>query len=371
MKRAVCLFASVLLASALPWAYGQAGNPADLQQKLNATFKITILAANHSDIATPGDVVELHKAGMRLSALSAVLTESNTYKDGKIGGGGAKRGWGSFGTAMMQASAALDTSGETAAPTTGPPPHILAAGDKCWILSITVQKDAVQFKLYTDPDANGIRYRGDLKFPFPDKKQVPTADAMLATIAEVMSVVPSGDQGAQQPPAQGDAGQSAYVLGKYIDNRTKTDYVELGPGGVFTLFQRGKTYGGIYTIAGDTVICTGPRIRGLVKLNIVGNTLTYQDGTVYEKQGDATPVQDLAAAPAPPAPAARQYDEVAPPPPPPAPAPTITIGERKTQVDADFGEPQRKAVIGQKEIYFYTDLKMKITFVNGKVSSIE
>jgi hypothetical protein len=73
----------------------------------------------------------------------------------------------------------------------------------------------------------------------------------------------------------------------------------------------------------------------------------------------------------PPAPAARQYDEVAPPPTPPAPAPTITIGELKAQVLTDFGEPQRKAATGPKEIYFYTDLKMKVTFVNGKVSSID
>jgi cytochrome c553 len=67
----------------------------------------------------------------------------------------------------------------------------------------------------------------------------------------------------------------------------------------------------------------------------------------------------------------RQYDNLAPPPTPPAPAPTITIGERKAQVLSDFGEPQRKAVVGPKEFFFYTDLKMKVTFVNGKVSSID
>jgi hypothetical protein len=74
---------------------------------------------------------------------------------------------------------------------------------------------------------------------------------------------------------------------------------------------------------------------------------------------------------APPTPAAHQYDALEAPPTPPAPAPTITIGEHKAQVITDFGEPQRKAAIGQKEIYFYTDLKMKVTFVNGKVSSID
>jgi hypothetical protein len=270
MKRAVCLFASALLASAVPWAYSQAGNPADLQQKLNSSFKITTTTANMADIATAGDVVELHKDGMRLSALSAVLTESNTYKDGKIGGGNAKRAWGSFGTAML---AGMDPSGATAP--TGPPPHILAAGDKCWIVSITVQKDGVQFKLYTDPDDNGVRYRGDLKFPFANKKQMPPVDEVLATIAEVLTVVPQ-EQPAPQPEAA-----------------------------------------------------------------------------------------------APPAPPQHQYEELAPPPAPPVPAPTITIGERKAKVLTDFGEPQRKAVNGPKEIFFYTDLKMRVTFINGKVSSID
>ena len=72
-----------------------------------------------------------------------------------------------------------------------------------------------------------------------------------------------------------------------------------------------------------------------------------------------------------PAPAQHQYEDLAPPPPAPAPAPTISMGQTKAQVTAAFGEPQRKAAVGPKEIFFYTDLKMKITFTNGKVSSID
>jgi len=77
------------------------------------------------------------------------------------------------------------------------------------------------------------------------------------------------------------------------------------------------------------------------------------------------------AATSPAAPAQRQYEDVAPPPPPLAPAPTISMGQTKSQVTAAFGEPQRKAAAGPKEIFFYTDMKMKVTFTNGKVSSIE
>jgi hypothetical protein len=47
------------------------------------------------------------------------------------------------------------------------------------------------------------------------------------------------------------------------------------------------------------------------------------------------------------------------------------MGQTIAQVTAAFGEPQRKAAAGTKEIFFYTDLKMKVTFTNGKVSSIE
>jgi hypothetical protein len=49
----------------------------------------------------------------------------------------------------------------------------------------------------------------------------------------------------------------------------------------------------------------------------------------------------------------------------------MSMGQSKDQVIAAFGEPQRKAAAGPKEIFFYTDLKMKVTFTNGKVSSIE
>jgi hypothetical protein len=81
--------------------------------------------------------------------------------------------------------------------------------------------------------------------------------------------------------------------------------------------------------------------------------------------------QSALTGPAPPLPAQHVYEDLAPPPPPPAPAPTISVGQTRAQVSAAFGEPQRKAAAGPKEIFFYTDLKMKVTFINGKVSGIE
>jgi hypothetical protein len=90
---------------------------------------------------------------------------------------------------------------------------------------------------------------------------------------------------------------------------------------------------------------------------------------------------DAKAAPAAAAPAAaapqQQADAppppIAPPPPPPdepaAPPKSIDLGMTKDQVVANFGQPQRTAKVGTKEIYFYKDLK--VTFVGGKVTDVQ
>jgi len=81
-----------------------------------------------------------------------------------------------------------------------------------------------------------------------------------------------------------------------------------------------------------------------------------------------------AAAAQPPAPAAEAPPPpIAPPPPPadepPAPPKSIELGQTKDQVVANFGQPERTAKVGTKEIYFYKDLK--VTFVGGKVSDVQ
>jgi hypothetical protein len=89
--------------------------------------------------------------------------------------------------------------------------------------------------------------------------------------------------------------------------------------------------------------------------------------------------QPAAAGAAQPAAAAPQQQADAPPPPippppppadePPAPPKTIDLGMTKDQVVANFGQPQRTAKVGTKEIYFYKDLK--VTFVSGKVTDVQ
>jgi hypothetical protein len=63
-----------------------------------------------------------------------------------------------------------------------------------------------------------------------------------------------------------------------------------------------------------------------------------------------------------------------PPPPPPPDAPpaapkTITRGQTKDQVTAILGQPLKKATMGAKEIYYYSD--MKVILVNGKVTDAQ
>jgi hypothetical protein len=67
--------------------------------------------------------------------------------------------------------------------------------------------------------------------------------------------------------------------------------------------------------------------------------------------------------------------EQPPPPPPPDPPDSkpppieIRVGLTIDQVVAAMGQPERKAKVGNKDIYSYKD--MKITFVDGKVTDIQ
>jgi len=97
-----------------------------------------------------------------------------------------------------------------------------------------------------------------------------------------------------------------------------------------------------------------------------------QGGSQQQQQQAAAPQQAPQQAAAPqPAEAAPAPIEAPPPPPdaPVAPPPTVAMDQTPDQVTAILGQPQKKAKIGTKEIYFYKDVK--VTFVNGKVKDIQ
>ena len=75
--------AAVLTGTASP-LYGQSGD--SLQQKLASQFVLTKMAADRSDIVTPGTVVALLKFGLTLRSVAAPAPPLSTYKNGKISG---------------------------------------------------------------------------------------------------------------------------------------------------------------------------------------------------------------------------------------------------------------------------------------------
>ena len=179
---------------------------------------------------------------------------------------------------------------------------------------------------------------------------------------------------APEPEAQtAPVGPYAAIAGEYVFEQSGIHYVFLPDGSCTAHGPDGVPTQCHFIVEGDW-------IRTTVKIN--GSNYP---GLNFKQQGDKLymggiimPAMELVrqgvrTAPAPeavakPALVQQQYENV---PPPPAPAPTISMGQSKGQVLAAFGEPQRKAAAGPKEIFFYTDLKMKVTLTNGKVTSID
>jgi len=87
------------------------------------------------------------------------------------------------------------------------------------------------------------------------------------------------------------------------------------------------------------------------------------------QQEAAAPPSQPAAPPAAPAPTEAPPAPIEPPPPPPPDPAEVAEGQTVEQVVAALGQPQKKAKVGTKEIYYYKDLK--VTFVNGKVKDIQ
>ena len=279
----------------------QSVDPAAIQLKLNAQFKLTRTTADRTDIVTPGDVVEIQKPGLIMYAVFSPLPPSNTYKNGKIG-----QGWSGFGKDLS--IGLLAPGGATAADY---PHRPFVAGEKCWITGIQVQKDGVLFQLYSDPYDN-IRYYANLKINFPNKKQVPSVEDAMQLVAEVLTAVPQDNQGGQ--PAQD--GPNASFAGEYLLAANGQHFFLL-PDGTCTITTPGVPQPAHcqFTIDGEWLA---------MGLKIGNNSVPFlrfkiQDGRLYMngmnsmelvRQGGPPAPTEVAPAPAP-------MPEIAPPPPPP------------------------------------------------------
>lgn len=180
------------IAFTLPLTLLAQGDPAPIQQKLSAQFKLTRITADRTDIVTPGDIVVLHKPGLLMYAVASPLPPSNTYKNGKIA-----QGWGGFGKDLAIGMSGSGTAADY-------PHRPFVPDEKCWVTGIQVDKDGVVFQLYSDP-YNDVRYYANLKIPFPNKKEIPSPDIALQSVAEVLTVAPGDNQGGQNNQASAPA----------------------------------------------------------------------------------------------------------------------------------------------------------------------
>lgn len=89
--------------------------------------------------------------------------------------------------------------------------------------------------------------------------------------------------GPEGQPVQPVPPSDASVPGKYIRKDKTSDSIELKPDGTFFLQFNGKGYEGNYNVQADTI--TGQVSNGSpFKAHVSGNSLTFSEGNVYDKQ---------------------------------------------------------------------------------------
>lgn len=156
-------FAAVLLSIA-------ACRGASLQADLTRQFPLTQVA-NDGSVLNAGVVFTMQRDGLLTYGINAPLPAMNTWKNGKISIG--------VGRALTVGMSMPNQAADLVA-------RKFVTGESLWCIGIAVQKDAMTFRLLSDP-INGIRYIGDLKFPFP-KNNPPALDQAIAQVNEVMTV---------------------------------------------------------------------------------------------------------------------------------------------------------------------------------------
>ncbi|MGB8438302.1 MAG: hypothetical protein WA603_04375 [Candidatus Acidiferrales bacterium] len=187
------------MAVAFPW-FGARAQGGSLQSQLEAQYAITKPTDDKSDIVKAGAVLILEKDKLIMYPTSNQVVPQNTYKDGKLSEGafGVHHKVQSFGSFIGHP---LPDQAQVT-------PRNFVTGEKFWVTRIDVESDGVTFTLFSDP-YNDVRYDSTLKFIFPHG-QVPAADQVLKTVAEVLKVdaddaTKSDDSGNQQQAAGGDA----------------------------------------------------------------------------------------------------------------------------------------------------------------------
>lgn len=314
----------------------QAGDPEAIEQKLNAEFKPTRIAADRSDIVTAGDRVVIQKPGLTMYSVASPMPPLYTYKNGKIGRGLIGLG--------KDVEISMRTPGGTVADYLHRP---FAPGEKCWVTGVHVQKDGVVFQLYSDR-YDDTHYYANLNIAFPDKKEIPQVEAALQLVAEVLTLAPAEvhlDKPAAVAPVvpvmnPAPKNQPPNVSGKYnfdegdsqINFVSSSTCIMIGPGGTESA--------GKYRVTADILTMDCTMTGASFNLKIQADKLVADDGHIWLREMNALPLP-----------------------------PGISIGQTKAQVTASLGQPVKVSKLGAKETFYYKD--MKVTFSNGKVAGVE
>jgi len=180
-KSRLLVFAAFAVCVA-PFLHGQ-DQKAEIRNRITAKYALTKLTDTNADIDQAGAILTLQKEGMVMFSIadcnsSTPIPSTLTYKDGKL----SMSFMDALGTDMALSAC---QSGQNVS---NVPQRKFVAGEKCWLTNLSVSDKHVILQVYSDP-YDGVRYFGQLKFNY-NKKQIPSADDMIKTIAEVVTAEP-------------------------------------------------------------------------------------------------------------------------------------------------------------------------------------
>lgn len=356
MTQKHAIFSVLFLIGCLGGLPARAQDPGTVQSALGAQYKLTVAAADRSDITSRGTIVQILKPGLVMYSAASPLPPSNTYdrKKGKIG-----QGWGGFGKDLLITTA---TGGNGTA--ADYPHRTFSPGENCWVTGLAAKEDVILLRLFSEP-YDGVRYWGDLKIPYLEKKHVPSPQDALQLVAEVLKVVENPSQGesqAQVTPASGFSGH-------YVDPVSGSTFDFSGDGTFAKTVGGRQGSGGHFSVQGDALTLAYSATGKSQVLNLQGDQIVdSQTRQAWARAGDAPGSEQTAASAPPPVPLA----PIAPPPPPvdavAPPPPTISVGQTMDQVIGILGQPKSVAHVGTKTILVFAD--MKVIFTGGKVADV-
>lgn len=156
-----------------------------LKRKLADTFVLTTGNKQTGEITKAGSIIELKKDGLVMWTLEDGVSPNYVYKDGKF-------------SLPLAAWATAHSALHAKDPELNPENVVkrkFVAGEKFWITAFAVRDNGIFLAFASDPYGD-TRYIGNIWFPVDKKQPMPTVDAFMATMSDLIAVEP--------PPAQAE-----------------------------------------------------------------------------------------------------------------------------------------------------------------------